>query len=210
MRKKIPLLFAELNKIRYIPKFKSQGSVLILAGLILILIGLTLHARNFFQTQMYYKNSLQRVILLNSFYQYSPANVVDVIKYMDSEGNYSGTISVLGQGHKNGTCGTGELGPCTFFWNVTDRNTDIRFKPHMILTRMFGDNSYKSMKQVDASTFEVVTERKGEFCTDTSVYTVKIIGVTGWIISKDVETDCTPDGKTLKYSTTTIDVAPIR
>jgi hypothetical protein len=124
---------------------------------------------------------------------------------MDADNNYAGTVSVLGQGHKSGSCGTNITGPCTFFWNVTDRNTDVRLRPHLLLTRMFGNNTYKSMKQLDPSTIEITTGRSGESCSETSVYTVKIIGTSGWITGKDVETTCTPDGKTLKYSTTTID-----
>lgn len=202
---KLSLLFEELNKPVYIPKFKNQGGVLILAGLILIIVGLTLQARHFSQKQTQYKTALQRVVLLNSFYQYNPANVVDVIEYMDADGNYGGTISVLGQGHKAGSCGTGDLGPCAFFWNVPEKITDVRLRPHILLTRMFENNTYQSMKQLDASSFEIITGRTTESCSDRTTYTVKIIGTSGWITSKDVETNCTPDGKTLKYSTTTID-----
>ena len=207
MIKKTSTFLTGIRNLPFIPKVKHHGSILILAGLILILTGLILNTRYFLQKEMQYRSSLQRVVLFNSFYQYNPANVVDVIKYLDQEGTPSGTITVLGQGSKTGTCGTTKTGPCAFFWNVTDRNTDIRLKPHLLLTRMFGDNNYSGMKQLDASTFVITTERKGESCQDTTSYTVKILGTSGWVILKDVETNCTTDGKVLKYSTTTIDSA---
>lgn len=209
MAKKKLTLFTNISKLPFVPKLKEHCSILIIAGVVLVFVGLALQARCFFQKQLQDRYSMNRVFINNNLSKYSPADVVDTIEYTDINGLRSGTISVLDKGNKSATCGYGLNNPCAFYWNVSERSGDTHLTPHLLLLRGFGDNSYKSMKLIDPATFEIKTEGGVGNCKSISTYTVKITGVSAWIISKDVETECYNSKgnvySTERYSTTTID-----
>ena len=199
-----------VSKLSFVPKIKHHSNILITAGVVLILVGLALHGREFFQNQMQHRYFMYKMFVNNNLSKYSPADIVDTIEYTDSNGLRSGTISVLDKGNKSATCGFGINNPCAFYWNVSKRSGDTYLTPHLLLLRGFGDNSYKSMKLIDPATFEIKTEGGIGNCKNSTVYTVKITGTSGWITSKDVETECYNSKGVVynieRYSTTTIDI----
>lgn len=209
MAKKQPLIFTDISQLSFVPKLHKHSIILVLAGLVLVLVGLALQGRCFFQKQMEYRYHANRVFFNNNLSKYSPADVVDSIEYVDENGLRSGTINVLDKGNKSATCGYGINNPCAFYWNVSDKPGDTHLTPHLLLLRGFGDNTYKSMKLIDPATFEIKTEGGTDNCKTIDVYTVKITGVSGWITSKNVEKECYNSKgvvySTERYSTTTIE-----
>ena len=207
--KKTSFLFEDISNLPFIPKLKHHSYVLVAAGVILIVTGFVIEARESVHKRMEYRFAMNRILFNNNLSKYSPADVVDTLDYIDANGMRSGTITVFDKGNRSGTCGYGTNNPCAFYWNVSEHTGDKSLTPHLLLLRSFEENTYSSMNLVDPSKFEIITQGGEGDCKNTTTYDVKIMGTVGWITGKTVEIACyNSKGKVYSsesYSTTTID-----